>query len=574
MSKSSLKKLYFCFCVLIIPLIVGVMALRLKSATGPFWLGANFDPAYLYLISFVYIVDGIAPIFTDHPGTTLQILGAFVIKLLSLGLNVRETVTEVLKDPEYFLHAVYNAMICLYVMSFSALSLYSWKRSRSLIFTFCVQLSSLLFLTHRSYTSGNIILPIIANINSETLLITFINIYLICLLKIYFDQNRTRWSMSVILGVVCGLALATKLTFIPLCLGAFIIVKGLRQKGLLLGLVVCTYGLATMPIWPRYDIAFSWWTNLITHSGTHGAGTVGIIDVKAYFASIRWIVSQYSLLFTVVAAAFISSWFIFRPREKEEVERMRHSRFFITVLCLICLAQYAITAKQSGSHYMVPGIALCGLLLALTYDLFKDRVNTKIIGAGLCILMIFLFIRAEVFHQRLKEVNTDLHNFSNKIYSSYDDCIIFGYYRSSRKETALEFAEAHGIEKHYSKLLKSIYPEALFYNRWLKTFHDFDKNVMVSQVIGERQCVLMYGSNMDFSKGIITATEIASERTEYLYKMTHTTLDEAHRSYLMARFLASEKDYKMAFLHALRAKKLGRPGMDKYLFQLRKMIKD
>lgn len=61
------------FCWALFPLATGLLSLWLRLSAGPFWLGSNLDPSYLYLFNAAYILDGIAPMFTDHPGTTLQL---------------------------------------------------------------------------------------------------------------------------------------------------------------------------------------------------------------------------------------------------------------------------------------------------------------------------------------------------------------------------------------------------------------------------------------------------------------------------------------------------------------------
>src|SRR3990172_3131213 len=91
----------------IIPLLIGLLSFKLKEAAGPFWLGVNNDPAYMYLMNALYLADHKAPKYIDHPGVTLEIIGAGVIKVLNFPVNSPVMVKNVLTSPEYYLHVLY-----------------------------------------------------------------------------------------------------------------------------------------------------------------------------------------------------------------------------------------------------------------------------------------------------------------------------------------------------------------------------------------------------------------------------------------------------------------------------------
>src|SRR3989338_8023218 len=101
----------------IIPFIVAVSAFFFRQAAGPYWLGPNFDPSYIYLMNSMYLLDGITPIFVDHPGTTVELLGAAVIKCLTFGLTSAQRLDRVITDPEYLLHAIHYLFITLFIVS-------------------------------------------------------------------------------------------------------------------------------------------------------------------------------------------------------------------------------------------------------------------------------------------------------------------------------------------------------------------------------------------------------------------------------------------------------------------------
>ena len=71
--------------VCIVPVAVGLAAAALRRAQGPFWLATNQDPAYSYLYDALRVSRGLPPNHFQHPGTTVQLLGAVVVRALHRG---------------------------------------------------------------------------------------------------------------------------------------------------------------------------------------------------------------------------------------------------------------------------------------------------------------------------------------------------------------------------------------------------------------------------------------------------------------------------------------------------------
>jgi hypothetical protein len=67
--------------LLLIPFVMSLFALGLDRARGPSWLGDDYDPAYLYLLNGLNILELELPGHTDNPGTPVQLLAAGVIGL-------------------------------------------------------------------------------------------------------------------------------------------------------------------------------------------------------------------------------------------------------------------------------------------------------------------------------------------------------------------------------------------------------------------------------------------------------------------------------------------------------------
>ena len=101
-----MKKLYV-FILLILPAILVFTAALLHYANGPYWIGFNSDPEYLYLVNSLALAESKETPTTGNPGTTLQMLGAATLKIShALDFSEKDSLEiSVLKNSEYYLVA-------------------------------------------------------------------------------------------------------------------------------------------------------------------------------------------------------------------------------------------------------------------------------------------------------------------------------------------------------------------------------------------------------------------------------------------------------------------------------------
>lgn len=230
-SKEEDDRIGKMLLLIIFPLIILLCAIKLRLASGPFWLGINNDPSYVYLINFLNVLNNVSPSHTDHPGTTLQLLGAIVIKFIHFKASFQDILTAVINDSEFYLIRIYYVLLISYIASLIAVGLYAFSRTENILFSLLIQCVALLYLDTPSYNTHFYIMPIIANVFPEMLLITILNLYIILILKLYFDKQETGEKFtSLLLGVVCSFGIVTKITFAPLIILPIILLPGLKCK--------------------------------------------------------------------------------------------------------------------------------------------------------------------------------------------------------------------------------------------------------------------------------------------------------------------------------------------------------
>ncbi len=104
------------FLLLVVPVLVIFAAFHLNKISGPYWLNANLDPSYVYLMNALNVSNLHRPLHTDHPGTPVQVAGGVIIRLLNLTSDKDSTSRSVISNPERYLHIINNTLIILYAM--------------------------------------------------------------------------------------------------------------------------------------------------------------------------------------------------------------------------------------------------------------------------------------------------------------------------------------------------------------------------------------------------------------------------------------------------------------------------
>src|SRR6476646_430590 len=66
--------------VFVAPLLLTLTFLLIRTLSGPFYLGTNYDPDYAYLFNALNLAVFHPPRHIDHPGTPVQVVGALVLR--------------------------------------------------------------------------------------------------------------------------------------------------------------------------------------------------------------------------------------------------------------------------------------------------------------------------------------------------------------------------------------------------------------------------------------------------------------------------------------------------------------
>ena len=106
-----------------IPGLVLCLVIVFKNQIGPYHLGLNQDPSYMYLMNGLNLVKGKPPGHVDNPGTTLQGVAAIGIGVTYLfsgkSANIEQ---DVITNPEKYLDAIHAILLGLVLLVVLALA--------------------------------------------------------------------------------------------------------------------------------------------------------------------------------------------------------------------------------------------------------------------------------------------------------------------------------------------------------------------------------------------------------------------------------------------------------------------
>ncbi len=465
------KKILFLF---IVPVIMVVLYILLFNAKGYYYYGYNSDPEYAYLLNSLSIVNGLTPGHTDHPGTTLQMLGAAVIKLANLSKSNDEINTIVISNPEHYLNLINITMFIIFICTTITLGVIGYLFLNDILLAVILQLSS--FVSFTAFRE-------LSRVTPETLLLSICTIFLIILLFHFkYDIEKHSFIYSIIFGVVCGIGLVTKVTFLPLFIVPLVILPNLKNRLLFLLSTLLAFFIFTIPVISEYERIFNWFISIFTHSGYYGGGEKNIINFHTIFNNLFMLISEYTYLIINFAAG-LSLIFIFF-KNKTVIKKKDNQFLFKLIIALLCatVLQILMTLKHYRHHYLIPTMMLTIFTLVLAY-IFLTRNKISPFEIKNDFFYYFILVIFSIFMiYFIKEIKSDnmINRETNKLKlflsNNYSDYTKVYYYRSSSLEFSLLFYDKDFNRGHFIEYIKKIYhnDKILFYNVWGEYYYNFD----------------------------------------------------------------------------------------------------
>jgi hypothetical protein len=470
--------------LLVLPVMMALTAVFLNDARGPYWLGGNSDPEYVYLLNAANLagLKGVGHI--DHPGTPVQVLGAVTIKIVHF-FNFSSEIdwrTDVLQRPEYYLKAINILMIVLNVLMLFSLGMFTYFLTDNFWLSLWLQLSPFFSITLLQFGLTRVTPEPVLFFSGSLMIVV-----LVFVLKAHRDNFTTPGEnviMIFIFGLITGFGIACKVTFIPLVVIPLILFPKIKNKILYLFAAVISFVIFTLPIIRMYPRFFDWIFNLLTHSGRYGGGPSQLISTQKYIKNIKHLLVGnpfFSMILVLALVIVIITLLI--PRLRKTYCSAIHFKLLAAVSAAQVIGLLMVS-KHSAHHYLLPVLNLSGIAFFLIFLYFKHlqeslNISPKILTASTAIFLVFLFVLANPAGQlnktitRLAKVKEQSLAIHQEVKNNYQDYAKIFYYGSSSPEYALKFGSDLSRSYH-SQPLEKLYKNVYFHDIWTKRFTGFD----------------------------------------------------------------------------------------------------
>jgi hypothetical protein len=499
----------------ILPILYSVSYLILGEKRGPFYWIANQDPDYAYLGNSLKLALFTAPSHTDHPGTPLQMFGAVLIRgwhsLHSiLTPNATDLSIDVLSHPEMYLWVIQTALVTLTAFALFLLGLGTFRLCKSLPLAILIQSSPFLMIGAHLVSEPSRVSP--------DVLVFCLSQFLALLLVYYLYQENSgssgKWWLS--LGIIFGLGMAIKVTFLPI-IWFFWLIKGIRRKVMALLVAMTTFVIATAPIISQYPRMVGWFADLATHTGPYKSGEQGLFSPAKIGKNLGILLSSTQIFMGLVCLATIVSvgvflWLRFKGEPFKSAQKilLQRSSSLLLLTTLVCWTQILMTlTERPRSRYLDPSLGLVGFMLfalvtcltLLTTQWVTEKTGvgkgriTQIGGAiALSLCWVIGIQQVNLAVKSIDEFATVRRNDLAQIETLYNSdqyrtCLKVNSSRTSSIQASLHFMNFWS-GKSFSSELDKLYPGMIIYDTESHKFRSYSQPIPPPKA-DNKNCILV-----------------------------------------------------------------------------------
>lgn len=482
--------------LLSVPIIVAVVSVYVSAASGPFFQSWRLDPAYAYLFNSLNVYELKQVGHSDHPGSTVQLFGGLIFQAYDVfNLGGRDLAEEFFQDPEYFARLLQISLSILFACSlFLSSILLLPDRKLAILF----QLSSVGIFS---------IWPHLANVSAEPMLASIgMPIAAILLRTIRKKNGVLTPASSCAIGVLSGLGMATKLTFLPIAVLPLFFLRRiwtLELYSLSSGAIFLLF--AANPLMNFKEMLGFWTGSIVARKGYNHPpdpeGSIfehslsGLSSISGYFAN-----GQLAIFGTVVFVLvlfWIASVYRLRRSIKEELvggnkrlDTTDQSRVrplvALTGILVVIAAQTAIVSVSPGAaiHYLLPSLLLSPLCMGIIFEQTRKKKawSFPVLASAMLVCSIIWGVVHFVFLLD-EEKKFDQYLIANANVGS--DVAVAGYYRSSSEPYACMFGK-NFADRGPDASLSSRFENYFDWNIWSKSWMNFDNKPVELEEILEK----------------------------------------------------------------------------------------
>lgn len=529
---------------------VGYFSQIFPVFSGP--VGYDQDPAYVYLLNGLGLLKWQVPSHYDHPGTPLQVLIAIVVGLrwtlswIANGFSGPGVVDGVTADPEAYLAVISAVLLALNAGADYYFGRQVWRTTGSAGQAVFAQGAPLAFW---------MVAPRLVYASPEALLIAVSLLLLGVLMPLIVRAPAQQAQADPVprriatwAGVLCGVGVATKVTFVPLlCLlfmlpSVALIRRALAWAGL--ALLICI-----LPIAKRLWQMVTWFADLIFHSGAYGSGAATVMDPQVVQRGARMLTDTFPFFFAVVGAMALvlvwrfGKWLARRKRASCGVSMpagvgpagMAHDPAAPhaglragAAIVAACIVQTAFVLKHPGPHYMIPALPLSFVgvvwLAFCAPVLWRTRAARVATAALLPVLGIALTAdatqRADAMLRSERTPRDEAVAALTAELARHPDALVIGTYRCVLPACSLAFGAGYapGLDKQVAPAFQNF----VVYNIWNRKLLVFgsgwEEPALIEKELARGREVLLLSPDYD-QLVVFERDPIQRSRLQTLYRV-------------------------------------------------------
>ncbi|MBK6770930.1 MAG: hypothetical protein IPG78_02055 [Ignavibacteria bacterium] len=480
---SNKKNLLLYISLTVLPVFLYALIVFFRFSIGESFLYSNYDGPYGLLLSSLSIADLRSPGYFQHPAIVPQIITAIVIKLTYLFAgNESNMVLDTFNRPEFYLHKINITFTFLTLLSLIILGVISYRKTGNIL--------AAIFIQFTPFISVQLIFQLAKNTAETTsiILILILLTFVFCLLNEKSITKRRNIGYAIVFGIICGLALANKISFLPVMIIPFLLIKNIRFKGLFVLISFVTFLILFLSMSPeRAQFFKSLFINVFQSGVYYSSGPANFADSSQIVMQFMFIFYEYSLFSVVYLIIMITLILQFIPKLKL---RIRSNKYFLLLVGIFIIetAFISLVIKTHVGYYILPALmfSVTGLFAvnSIFLDLFPKffRISNYLYKYIFIIVFLILQISAyrsitSFYNNRKKESYKivkyleDKHNKSLVVSTDFVSSIPTAFYHS------LFYTGEQRM--YYYSILKKKYPNFVYFNKWRKdfTYLDYDKEL-------------------------------------------------------------------------------------------------
>lgn len=492
MLSSALKNKLFILSLIILPVALFIFEVILKHSRGEYYLYDNYDGPYGQLLGSLNIAQMLKPGYFQHPGIVPQLIMGFVIKVSHmLQGNDPNIVLDTFNRPEFYLQRINVVFTIINAISLYYLGKVTYKKTKSM--------STAIFLQFTPFISVMVIYELTLNI-PETFLLSLILILLTLTVSFLHEGilSKKKNLMYVILfGFICGLALATKISVLPIMILPFLIIKKFVNKTYFVIISVVTFLVLFFLISPDSTRIWKFVFTSMVHSGKYGTGSANFMDTSQIIPKLTALSNEFFLFIVIYVLIFITLLLQFIPKFKNQV---RTNKYFLSLNGVFIIMTFFIllVIKQVESYYIYPGLLFSVFGIFCVNSIVADLIPKVFRFSRLLYLYIFFilftipqvksFKNYKIFFDKRKAESYKILNFLDE---NYPKSIII----SSDQTASMPTAFYSGLNytgsqtDRYNNILMQMFPDYIYFQRWRADFiylrfdADLEKRLLAADTV-------------------------------------------------------------------------------------------